>query len=120
MESFKSKYPAFTALLVIVGGALAKAVAPAEGLLQKLSSEMALAPKVLAFAVSGQAAGLGAELALLKESVTDMEAGLEVLVTELALSSDKAKAILPHAFAVGEWAASGVAPIKGLVEAIEA
>lgn len=119
MDSFKLKFPAFTALLLIVGTALQKAAAPSESLIAKLGSEMVLAPQVLSFVVSGQAGALGAELSSLKGSVPDMEAAAELLIADLALSSDKAKAILPHAFAVGEWAASGVSPVMALIAAIE-
>jgi hypothetical protein len=119
MESFKSKYPALTALLAIIGGSLAKLAAGGEGWLQKIESEAALAPQVLSFVTSGQAAALSSELGLVKQLVPDMEAGIELLVTDFALSSDKAKLLLPKAFAVAEWAVAGVAPIKDLVVALE-
>lgn len=120
MDSFKSKYPAFTALLALVGGALSKLAAPSVGILQKLESEVVLAPQVLQFVASGQAGALGSELAVLKDSAPDMEVGVEVLISDFAFSSDKAKALLPKVFAVGEWAVAGVSPIKELVVALEA
>lgn len=116
MDSFKSKYPAVVALFVLVA-AFAKDLAVAgESVLQKVEGELALAPQILQF--YPQASQLGPELTLIKESPTDIEAGIEVLVTDLAFSSEKAQAIITQSFAVGEWIVAGVAPLEGLKAAI--
>lgn len=112
MESFKSKYPAFTALLGIIGAVAAKAAKAGESVVQKFEDELTLAPAILAFYPSMGA--LPAEFAAIKAAPVDMEAGIEVLVTDFALSSDKAKAIMPKAFLLAEKLAECALPAEEL------
>lgn len=112
MNSFKTTYPAIAALLALIGTAVQNVAVQGETFLQKAEAELTLAPAILTF--YPQAALLGPELALIKESPGDIEGGIELLVTDFAFSSPKAAAIIPQAFAVGEWIVAGVGPIKAL------
>lgn len=118
MNSFQSKYPAFTALLGLLGAAAANMAVGGKTVMQKIESEAGLLPQLMAF--YPQASGLGAEIQALKTSPADMVGALEVLVTDLALSSDRAKAIVPKAFAVAEWLAQGISPVEELIAVIKA
>jgi hypothetical protein len=118
MGSFASKYPAFAALLALVGQGVQKMAATGETLIQKVEGEVVLIPGILGFISSGQGSLIGPEIAQLKASAPDAEAALEYAVDELDFTSEKATTVIPLAFAVGEWAAAGVAPIKALVAAL--
>lgn len=118
MNSFKSKYPAFTALLALLGSIAVKAVKSGESLIQKIEDEATLLPQALAFYPSASA--LSAELAGIKASPTDMEGGIEVLVTDLSLSSDKAQALMPKVFVLAEKMAECVKPAEDVFAALKA
>jgi len=117
MDSFKSKYPAFTALLALAAALAQDVAAQGETVLQKLEGSIALVPQALAF--MPMASGLGAEVAALKAAPTDIEAGVEVLITDLAFSSDKAKAIIAAAFPLAESLVGLVPQVESLVKAIK-
>ena len=117
MNSFKSKFPAITALLLISAAFAQDFAAQGETVLQKLEGSVAIVPQVLAFVP--QASQLGAEASALKASPTDIEAGVEVLVTDLAFSSTKAQAIIAAVFPLAESLAGLVPQAQALVAAIK-
>jgi len=116
MESFKSKYVILTAALVLIASEFKIAFKPGENAVQKFIESGSLIPGLLP--IVSNVGQLKSEIETLKGSVVDMEAGAEVLVTELAFSSDAAKAIIPKAIAVAEWAVQGIEPIKELAAVI--
>lgn len=116
MESFAQKYPAFAALLQLVATIGQDMAVQGESLTAKLESLVNVAGPLVAFLP--QASALGAEIAALKASPTDIEAAGEALVSDLAFSSAKAKAIIAAAFPVAESLAALVAPVQALVAAL--
>lgn len=118
MNAFQSKYPTFTALLALIGAGAANMAAGGKTFIQKLESEASLLPQLMTF--YPQASNLSAEITTLKSSPADIVGALEVLVTDLSFSSDRAKAIIPKAFAVAEWLAQGITPIEELVASVKA
>lgn len=118
MSNFSSKYPAFAALLALLGGSVAKMVSASGSIIQKLEGEAALLPQLISFVP--QASLLATELAQLKQNPVDIEAAAETLVSDLAFSSSKAQAIVAAAFPVAESVANLVAPIENLVAALKA
>lgn len=118
MNSFSARYPAFAALLSIIGQAAHRMAADGQTFIEKIENEVTLVPGVLAFISSGQGALLGAELEKLKASPEDMVEAGECLVTSFSFTSDKAKVIIPATFGVAEWVASGFAPVKALLAVI--
>lgn len=114
---FKSKYPAMSALLALAAAVAQDFAASGLSLVQKLYGLAALVPQALTFVgMVGQIAG---EVASLKASPVDIEAGAEVLVVDLALSSDKAKSIVAAAFPVAEKIAELVSPVQSLIAAVK-
>lgn len=118
MTSFKQKYPAFAALLVIVGLLAQDFAAPGVTLVQKLTNLYNVVPAVMAFVP--QIGALGAEISALKSSPTDIEAGGEVLVTDLGFSSAKGVAVIAAAFPVGEGVVALWSPIQNLISVAKA
>lgn len=117
MNSFKTKYPAFAALLGLVSAFALDLVTENETLVQKLENSISLVPQVLAFLP--QAGNLGQEVSLLKSNVADIEAAAETLVTDLAFSSVKAKAIVAAAFPFAEGIVALVPQGQALYTAIK-
>ena len=76
-----------------------------------------LVPQALAF--FPQASLLGSELTALKANPIDLEAGAELLVTDLAFTSAKAKAIVSAAFPVAESLAAMVPQVQALITVIK-
>lgn len=93
------------------------ALKPEETLLQKLSEYGNLMPGMISFVP--MAGNLSAELQVLKGSVGDDVAAVEMLVTSLAFSNDHAQKIVAAAFPVLEWAAEGEPKIVALATAIK-
>lgn len=116
MNSFKTKYPSFSALIALAASIAQDFTAGGLTLIQKLTGLAGLLPQVLAFIPL--AGGLASELVALKAAPADIEAGAEVLVTDLAFSSVKAKAIVSSAFPVAEGIANLVSPAQSLIAAI--
>lgn len=118
MSNFSSKYPAFAALLGLLGGSVAKMVSTSGSIVTKIEGEASLLPQLISFVP--QASLLASELAVLKQNPADIEAAAELLVSDLAFSSSKAQVIVAAAFPVAESIANLVSPIESLVAAIEA
>lgn len=119
MTSFKQKYPAFAALLALAAAVAQDFAAPGLSLLQKLSGLAAIIPQVVGFLPL--VGSIGSEIVAIKAAgVVDIEAAAELLVTDLAFSSDKAKAIVASAFPVAEQLAGLFAPVQSLIAAIKA
>lgn len=118
MDSFKAKYPAMTALLALMVSVGAKAVKSGESVIQKIEDEATLVPQALAF--YPMVGALGAEVAALKASPADAEGGLELMITDMNLTSDKALAIMPKAFVLAEKLADCVQPAEELIAAVKA
>lgn len=118
MNSFKSKYPSFSALLALAGLLAQDFAASGVSLVQKLYSLTNIVPAVINFIP--MIGGLAAEIVLLKASPTDMEEGAEVLVTDLGFTNAKAVGIIAAAFPVGEQIAALFAPVQSLIAAIKA
>lgn len=116
MNSFKSTYPALAGLILLVADATKQLFVGGETLLQKIEGEAAVIPDLISFAP--QAGNLSAEIAKLKSVPADLEAAVEMLITDLAFSSDKAKAIINAAFPVAESVVAIIPQAKVLVEAI--
>jgi hypothetical protein len=116
MNSFKSKYPTFVAIIAIVAAFARDLTAGTETLVEKLENSITLIPQVLA--VIPSIGSLGTELAALKGNVADLEAGAELLVTDLAFSSVKAQAIIAAAFPFAEGIVALVPSGTALVAAI--
>lgn len=118
MESFKSKYPAFVSLLALVSALAQDLSAQGESMVQKLEGSISLVPQALAFIP--QASLLSAEVDALKASPADLEGGVELLITDLSFSSEKAKGIVSAAFPLAESLVSLVPQAQALVAAIKA
>ena len=118
MESFKAKYPGFVALLSIAAVFAQDMAAPGETALQKLEGTVNLIKPVVAFVP--QASLLGPELEALKAAPADIEGGVELLITDLAFSSDKAKAIIAAAFPLAESLVALAPQSVALIAAIKA
>lgn len=118
MEDFKSKYPTFTLLFSLIALEAQNFSKPDQNLMQKIASEITILPQFLSFIP--QASKLGAEAAVLKASPADMEAGAEILVSDLAFSSDKAKEIIAAAFPVAEDLIGLISKVETLAKAIKA
>lgn len=118
MMNFAASYPAFAALLSLVANLVQDMEAPNETMLQKLEGSIGLVPVVLAFLP--QASLLGPELVAIKASPLALEQGAELLVTDLAFSSAKAKAIIAAAFPVAEAIVGMVPGVQALAAAIKA
>lgn len=114
---FASKYPAFAALLALLPPLLTDFEATGTSFVQKLEGAVVIVPGILAFIP--QASQLGAEVAALKASPSDLEAGAELLVTDLAFSSTKAQAIITAAFPLAESLVALAPQISALVGAIK-
>lgn len=117
MDSFKAKYVAFTALLLLIADIAKGMAVQGETLIQKIEGEAAALPDLMGFLP--KAGSLGAELDMLKSSPDDMVVGAELLVTDLAFSSDKAKAIVAAAFPLAEKTVGMIGDVKALVTAIQ-
>ncbi|MDR3608532.1 MAG: hypothetical protein P4M08_14305 [Oligoflexia bacterium] len=116
---FASKYPAFTALFALVGGAASILAVQSETLIQKVEGEAAELPGLLAFLP--QAGSLGAEVTALKASPTDMEAAAEMLISDFKFSSSKAQSVIAAAFPLAESLVGTTLPqVKALIAAIQA
>jgi hypothetical protein len=113
---FAQKYPAFAALLALVGAVAQDAAVQGETVLQKLEASINLVPQALAF--FPQVSALSSELAALKASPGDMEAAAEALVSDLAFSSAKAKAIIAAAFPLAESLVGLVPQVQALLAAV--
>jgi hypothetical protein len=119
VNNFKVKYPIFSSLMVLVSGFTTGLLVQGESLVQKVEGEMVLLPQVLAFLP--KAGGLKAELDALKAAgAPDIEAGAEVLVSDMAFSSAKAQGIIQAAFPVAESVAALEPQVLALVAAIKA
>jgi hypothetical protein len=118
MTNFQTKYPAFYALLALMAGVGTGLVAQGETLVQKLEGEAAQLPNLLAFLP--QVGSIGPELTALKSSPADIVTAGEVLVTDFAFSSDKAKAIIQASFPLAESLAGLYPQVVTLVAALKA
>lgn len=118
MDQFKLKYPAFTALLFLVASLCQDFAAQGQTWLQKLESTYNLFPQIISFIKV--APGIAAEAIALGGSPTDIEAGAELLVTDLAFTSDKAKAIITAAFPLCEKLTGSIGDIQNLIAAFKA
>lgn len=118
MNSFKTNFPVLTMLFALIGTEAQLLSAGNESWLQKLESEGALIPQLIPF--MAQSGSLSAEIAKVKASPADIEAGVETLVTDFAFSSDKAKSIVESAFTFGEGLVAQIAPISALIKSGEA
>lgn len=117
MSAFTDKYPAFTAMLAIVAEGAQDLAAQNITFVAKLESMANLVSPIIDFIP--QASGLGAELTALKASPADIEAAAEQLVTDLAFTSAKAKAIIAAAFPLAESAVGMIPQVEALVAAIK-
>jgi hypothetical protein len=117
MNSFKTTYPVFTALLSLISAFALDLVTENETLIQKLENSITIVPQVLGFLPI--AGGLAAELAKLKASPADIEAAAETLVTDIAFSSVKAKAIIAAAFPLAESVVALVPQVGAIVAAVK-
>jgi hypothetical protein len=118
MNSFKTSYPALSALFTLIASAATQLAVQGQTLVQKIEGEFTLLPQVLTFIP--QASNISAEIAAVKGSPAEIEAGIELLVTDFAFTSDKAKSVIAKSFAVGEWIIQGIEPVKELIAEIKA
>lgn len=118
MTNFASKYPALAALIGLVSNFGKDMAVQNETVIQKLEGSISLVPSILAFIP--QASLLGAEVSALKASPTDLVSGAELLVTDLAFTSEKAQAIITAAFPLAESLAALVPQVGALTSAIKA
>lgn len=115
---FKDKFPASAAAILFLANVLkdgVAAMAPGESLLAKITGFGNLAPALVT--LLPQIGGLGAEV----KSFTagDDVAAAELLVTDLAFSSEKAQAVVAALFPVLEDLAALEPKIVALVDAIK-
>lgn len=118
MDSFKQKYPAFTALLTLVGDFGKEMGDHNESVLKNLADSVKLFPQLLTFVPL--ASQVDDEAKLIAQNPEEIVAGVEILVTEFAFSNEKAKAVIAASFEVAEGLAGMVPKIKNLVTAIKA
>lgn len=117
MNSFKSNYPVFSALILLVADFAKNLAVQGESMLAKVEGEVTIVPSILSFIP--QASGLGAEVDKLKASPTDCIGGVELLVTDLAFSSERAQAVMSAAFPLADSLVVLVPQVKALVVAIK-
>lgn len=117
MTAFQTKYPAFASLLMVFATFAQDFAAQGETLAQKFEGAVNVVTPVITFLP--QSGNLGAELVALKASPSDMEAAGEALVTDLAFSSTKAKAIIAAAFPFAEAAVGLIPQGEALVAAFK-
>jgi hypothetical protein len=116
MGSFASKYPAIAALLAIMSSGVQSAEVPNETIVQKLEGSIGMIPQILAFIP--QVSAIGSEIAALKSSPSELEAGAELLVSDLAFTSEKAKAIIAAVFPLADSLIALLPQVKALASAI--
>lgn len=117
MEQFKSKFPAFTALLLFIA-VLGKELSEDESLLEKIKDSVVLVPQ--AFALIPQLARVDDEAKLIAADPQEVVFAAELLVTECGFSSTKAQDIIKLAFPYAEKVASLIPETKALIAAVKA
>lgn len=116
---FGQKYPASAAFVLLIANILkdaASALQPGQSALQKIMGFENLAPALIGFLPQ-----IGALAGEVKQySVGDDIAAAEMLVSDLAFSSDKAQKIVAALFPVMEELAALEPKVEALVAAIQA
>lgn len=118
MSDFQTSYPAFFALIGLLAGSAKIAVTTPGGVIQKLEGEVSEIPSFMAF--YPLAGSLKSELGNLEKSPADIEAGVEVLVADLAFSSAKAQAIIQSAIPLARTVVTGYEQSQALINVIKA
>ena len=118
MNTFGTKYPALASLILLVANLSKDFAQPNETDLQKIEGSFGLIPQILSFIP--QSASLGTEIGAIKSSPEDMIAGVEMLVTDLSFTSEKATLIINAAFPLGEQIIALIPSFKNLSTAIKA
>lgn len=117
MSNFKTKYPAFSALMLLVAALSQDFASGSLSIIQKFTNLVNVIPQVVAFVpLAGM---IATELASLKQSPADIEAGAEVLIADLAFSSSRAQSVIAAALPVAEGVAGLVAPFENLFVVIK-
>lgn len=117
---FSEKYPASAALILLIATSLKDAVAalqPGEAILEKISGFSNLAPGIISFIPL--AGSLSAEMVALKLNMGDDVLAVEMLVSDLSFSSDKAKNVIAAAFPILENIAAMEPSVVALVAAVK-
>jgi hypothetical protein len=114
---FATKYPAIAALIVMLDTAAIDLTA-GQNILVELSKLAAdEAGPVVGFI--SQSSQVGNEFKALAASSTDIESGVEYLITELEFSSEKAKAVIAALFPMGESIAALIPQVMTFISAVK-